>query len=248
MNWKDTFEIDRHSVALDNEILKLLNNGMSEKDIKKATGVNELYIDEERVYQYINSWTEKSIFKLPKILRSSQLLKNNQYFKSMKKKGKMLMISTQDGELKIRKLSEIFPIVKKIDNGEIETSKRKRGCAKSLNIALLFKSDCKLVSGIDHGLSDKSKYFHTWVEIEAQGKEYVVDYNSNTLMNKDGFYKLNKIEVLSVIPYFKLNEDAKKIKGKACDFDFREYLLDRDSVIEKIDCAEHDGLLKNQEM
>ncbi len=241
MNWKETLEVDRQSKALDKKILMLYNQNMSEKDILKETGVNELYIKEGEVFYFIDEWTKKSLFGIKTNRLASRLARNNDFVKSVTKKGHDLKITTQNGEIEVSKLSKVFPILKKINGNEIETSKRDRKCESSITVAMLLKSDCKVVTGYNCGFSDKTKYVHSWVEFELQCKEYVVDYTLNALFNKEGFYDLNKVEVLSVIPYSQLKEDAEMIKKMNIVVQTREYLLDRDGMFKKLGIENENG-------
>ena len=114
MNWKETLEVDRQSKALDKKILMLYNQNMSEKDILKETGVNELYIKEGEVFYFIDEWTKKSLFGIKTNRLASRLARNNDFVKSVTKKGHDLKITTQNGEIEVSKLSKVFPILKRL--------------------------------------------------------------------------------------------------------------------------------------
>ncbi len=66
-----------------------------------------------------------------------------------------------------------------------------------------------IVTGYVYGISDKSKKMHTWVEFKNNNnQEFVIDYDDNTVYNKEGFYFLKHVE-----PLKKVSSDD--LKGKS---------------------------------
>lgn len=86
-----------------------------------------------------------------------------------------------------------------------------------------------------YGYSDKEKYLHTWVEGKlGYGFPVVIDYTMNALMNKDGYYFLQKPKILSRISGKDLEMDNKFIRKFAktgATINDKEYLVFRDEIM-----------------
>ncbi len=230
----NTFEEDLQSKQLDAKIVELYNKKVSECEILKATGVKQLFVGQHRLVDFIGIWTSPFLFNPKKIRRAYKFAVGNPYVKSVHKEGDIYkIVTTNDKEMEICKASKLFPILKKIKHNEIETSRRAHQCTESITVALIFRHECKVVTGYVYGLSEKSKYVHTWVELGANGKEFVLDYTLNALINKEGYYDFNRVEVLSEITYTQLKADCDIIKERNIKVDDREYLLDRNAFLKK---------------
>jgi len=79
--------------------------------------------------------------------------------------------------------------------------------------------------------SKKMPFPHTWVELEHQGKEWVLDFTMNEVMNKEGYYKLYNPQKTVSVDNQTLIEDLSLIKRSSLEFeDIRMYLFHPDEA------------------
>ena len=96
----------------------------------------------------------------------------------------------------------------------------------SIHLAENMEMPCKVVSGYCTMQSKKMPYPHSWVEIEHQDREWVMDFTMNVVMNKDGYYRLFNPQNTIAIDNTTLIEDLKLRKRTSLDMeDIRMYLF-----------------------
>lgn len=177
------------------EIMNLLNEA------------NKLYLDEYYIYSTISSFnTEKSTFSKKEELIVA--LKKCKSIKNVYKQSDYISIDIKDINIKVAKLSDIIPEVA-IDriNKNNTPIREDRFSAEYLSQLISFPNS--VVTGYIYGISDKSKALHTWLEFKNNhNQEFVVDYDDNTVYNKEGYYYLKHAELIK-----KVSSD--ELKGKS---------------------------------
>ena len=89
-----------------------------------------------------------------------------------------------------------------------------------------------MVIGFVYGYSDKSKYIHSWIELEYRGEEYVIDCTLNAMINKEGYYLIQHAEPITKVGNEMIKSDIKNHYEKVINFPFEIYLVYRDLIIE----------------
>lgn len=90
-----------------------------------------------------------------------------------------------------------------------------------------------IVTGYTYGYTDKSQYLHSWIETELKGEPVVIDGTLNVIMNKEGYYKMRHIEVLTKISNETLMSDIEKYLSKVGKISLAVYYLFRNEIIEE---------------
>lgn len=208
-----------------------------EKLNKHLESANEIYLEEKQIYTAINSFTldtdsEEESMRLIEGLKEADFIKEVDVTKST------LLIKTVDGDIRVCKLTEMIPGLKE-DDPNLLTEDRKGNChEKSIQIAnSMGKIKNDIVTGFVFGYSDQAKYLHSWVEFNYQGEDMVIDYTLNALMNKEGYYMIQRAKPLSRIDSKLLKEDRKVLDkfDKLGYFNIKEYLLFRDEIMKDFD-------------
>ena len=84
----------------------------------------------------------------------------------------------------------------------------------------------KVVSAYCTTQSRKMPYTHSWVELEHKGKEWVMDFTMNEMMNKEGYYKLYRPQGIVEIDKETLSADINLMRDTTlADKDIRMYLF-----------------------
>ncbi len=118
------------------------------------------------------------------------------------------------------KLSHYFPYV--ITHlTDIETRERKGKCHPySVVVATLlerFRGNNKykiyLATDRIYQLSNKSRYLHSWVEIEDGENSFVVDATKNLVIDKNAYYEINHISNPEKVDSIQLAKDYKKVRN-----------------------------------
>lgn len=167
---------------------------------------NHLYLDEYFIYE--------TIFKLNKdeMSKNKQEELINSFNKSkivkfISKQDDYISINTRANCIKIAKLSDIIKDVQKDKNSKTSIIRQDKFSSEYLSQLISFPNS--IVTGYIYGISDKSKKIHTWVEFKNNyNQEFVIDYNDNTVYNKEGYYFLKHVE-----PLKKVSSD--ELKGKS---------------------------------
>ena len=132
-------------------------------------------------------------------------------------------------KFKAIKLSQYFPAVIAY-LPDIETRNRTGKChpysAVAARLLESVRDDNKfniyLVTGRIYQLSNKSKYLHSWVELEDGEKTFVIDPTKNLVIDRNAYYEINHVQNPEKINSKDLIRDYNKIK-KLTEYD--EYLV-----------------------
>lgn len=192
-NWNRRFDKATH----DNdkkEIMSLLSEA------------NHLYLDEYFIYN--------TIFKLNKDTLSEdkkeELINNlnkSKIIKFVNEQDDYISINTRANCIKIAKLSDIIPEAGNDKNSKNSVVRQDKFSAEYLSQLISFPNN--VVTGYVYGISDKSKKIHTWLEFKNNyNQEFVVDYDDNTVYNKEGYYFIKHVE-----PIKKVSSD--ELRGKS---------------------------------
>lgn len=167
---------------------------------------NHLYFDEYFIYNTISKLNKSNVNSDEK----QELINNfnkSKIVKFVSKQDDYITINTRANCIKIAKLSDIIPetLNDRNDKGSIV----RKDTFSSEYISQLLTFPNSIVTGYVYGISDKSKKMHTWVEFKNNNnQEFVIDYDDNTVYNKEGFYFLKHVE-----PIKKVSSDD--LKGKS---------------------------------
>ena len=132
------------------------------------------------------------------------------------------------------KLTDFIPSLDENVKERLQSGKRSGHCHwDSIHLAEHLEMPNRVVSGYCTMQSKKMPYPHTWVELEHQGKEWVLDFTMNEVMNKEGYYKLYNPQNTVVIDNATLIEDLQLRKRSSLEFeDIRMYLFHPDETRE----------------
>lgn len=167
---------------------------------------NHLYFDEYFIYSTItklnnNNFSEEEKNHLIDSFNKSRIVK----FTS--KQNDYISINTRANCIKVAKLSDIIPETLNDRNDKKSVVRKDKFSAEYISQLLTFPNS--IVTGYVYGISDKSKKMHTWVEFKNNNnQDFVIDYDDNTVYNKEGFYFLKHVE-----PLKKVSSD--ELKGKS---------------------------------
>ena len=144
------------------------------------------------------------------------------------------LVTKDDTLIRFIKLTDFIPSLDEDAKKRLESSKRSGHCHwDSIHLAEHLEMPSKVVSGYCTMQSKKMPYPHTWVELEHQGKEWVLDFTMNEVMNKEGYYKLYNPQNTIAIDNTTLIEDLRLRKKSSLEFeDIRMYLFHPDETRE----------------
>ena len=144
------------------------------------------------------------------------------------------LVAKDDTPIRFIKLTDFIPSLDDDVKQRLQSSKRSGHCHwDSIHLAEHLEMPNKVVSGYCTMQSKKMPYPHTWVELEHQGKEWVLDFSMNEVMNKEGYYKLYNPQKTIAIDNATLIEDLglRKRSSMECE-DIRMYLFHPDEARE----------------
>lgn len=182
-------------------------SGNKQEVMQMLKQADQVYLDEFYIYNSIltiNSNNTSSSQKLSVLdaLKKCQIVKD-----IVKDKNQTISINTAKVPIKISKLSDILSDVKLDQHSKDELIRKSKYSAEYISQILGFPNS--VVTGYVYGIADKSKTLHTWVEFRNRKmQEFVIDYDSDTVYNKEGYYFLRHAE-----PIKKVSSDD--IKGKS---------------------------------
>ena len=121
---------------------------------------------------------------------------------------------------------------------QITTNDRLHKChtmSRKLAVELLQNNIPSFIAtGVVNELSKKDKYLHSWVEMEKDGKDLVLDPTKNIIMRKENYYYLYQAEEVERIEAETLYNDEEMF-WDLCSVDpyySKLYLYSRDEAIE----------------
>jgi len=168
---------------------------------------DKVYLDEFFIYNSIlainsNDTSSKNKQDAIEALKKCQIVKG-----IVKDKNQTISINTDKVPIKVSKLSDILSDVKLDKHSKDELVRKSRFSAEYISQIVGFPNS--VVSGYVYGIADKSKTPHTWVEFKNKNnEEFVIDYDSDTVYNKEGYYFIRHAEAIKRV-------SSDDIKGKS---------------------------------
>ena len=147
---------------------------------------------------------------------------------SFERKNAGYSLTTKDGSyVRFIQLTDFIPTLDEDIKKRLHTMQRAGHCHwDSIHLAKNLEIPCNVISGYCTMQSKKMAYPHTWVELEHQDREWVIDFTMNVVMNKDGYYRLFNPQNTIAIDNTTLIEDLKLRKRTSLnDEDIRMYLF-----------------------
>ena len=176
-----------------------LKQGNKEAIMQLIQGGGKLYLDEYAIYHaftklsHIDSDEEKQ-----------PILEELQHCKIVKKlihTKHSIFIDTTFHPIECYKLSDRFPILKdsKAMYFPISTTSSTPQFHAEY-ISQIIGVPNHVVCGYIYGVVSKAKAYFSWVEFRNKNnQEYVIDYESNLILNKEGFYYLRHAEPIKKV-------------------------------------------------
>ena len=140
-----------------------------------------------------------------------------------RKKVGYSLVARDDTPIRIIQLTDFVTSLDEDTKKRLHSMQREGYCHwDSIHLAQNLEVPCKIVSGYCTTQSKKMPYPHTWVEVEHQDTEWVLDFTLNLTMNKDGYYSvynatMDQYEFYEPDydgPYTVEGEDCKTVDGK----------------------------------
>lgn len=206
--------------------------------LKFIEKVTQFYLETEEIWENINFLTSD----INNTQNHKLILQNLQTYNSLvheiKENNGIISIKTAFGEIKFSEITKFFPNLENDD--DIKNMESRAG--KCHYAAVDYSKRLKSI-GIDNDVvtakrcitADKIIYLHSWNEFKIDGKEHVLDYTQNVVMNKEGYYSLNHIQqIISRINCVDIENDSniyKQIDNEEFYIDIKTYLTCRDEII-----------------
>lgn len=238
-NYNVLFEKEYNtSQEIDNTFAAICNEQGFSKGIEYLKSINFEWLDYDG---YVILYTINAITKATTTLEEKKNLlkrvsrqedvKEIKIEQSDKFNIPQLIILKEDYEIRVMQLSELIPEAMEV-LPDLESDERMGTCfAKAYDIALNLGIPNDIVTGYCYGYTDKSKFLHSWVETKYKGEEIVIDGVLNSIINKDGYYKLRHIEPLTRISDQTLNSDIEKYLLSLGTITPEIYYVFRDEII-----------------
>ena len=197
---------EENSSKWNKDFFNSYNNGDKEAVMNLLKQADKLYLDEYYIYNSIvqlNS-NNSTVSSSDTVLEG---LKKCHIVKGIVKNNNTISIDTGNVSIKTSKLSDILLEVNLDKHSKDELVRKSVYSAEYVSQLLSFPN--RIVTGYVYGIADKAKSVRTWVEFKNnKNQEFVIDYENNTVMNKEGFYFIRHAE-----PIKKVSSDD--IKGKS---------------------------------
>lgn len=228
---------DEHSKKWDEDFFNLLRKHDLQLMEHIATA-DKLYINEYTISSFINKFTKCDSFDNNDRLYLSSLKNKNNFIKDVQIKDSVLKIETTKGLISVGILSDLIPTFEK-EFPDIKTNPKSGNYChkKSIEISKRLGKKNDLVTGYCYGMSNKSKYLHSWVETSINDTDVVIDYTINALINKQGYYQINHAKPISRIPSDTIISDEFVLNkiSQVIPLSSKEYLLFRDEIFSDIE-------------
>lgn len=234
-NYKELF-VNEFSIAenIDNTFGRLICKEGIEKGLEYLNSINCKAVDIESflIKYYINQYTLKeSIYDTNEILKRISELDSVLEVSII---DKYLNIKRKDYNIEVETFSKRDPNIPE-SLPDIESIERNGTCyQKAYRISLGLKRPNKIVIGYIYGYTDKSKFLHTWVETTIDGVDLVFDGTLNAIINKEGYYKLLKVNVINEIKKEDFFEDIEKYGEFIDEIGLPVYYVYRDEIINEL--------------
>lgn len=221
---------------------KLLSKTVKEKSklkrhfelfVASVGGLVPVDFKREAVDQLIDLFTKKDMTDEAVDQRIAYYNRNG-IFANGKRVDREALVFEMDGKkIVVRTLTSASPGLAQVFPALL-TSERNCKCHEgSINLASILGEDSQIVTGSYYILSPKSTVLHSVVEKEIDGEIYVLDYDSNTLWERDDFYQFfhfQPFEKISQKTIKKDTDDLLFLMGKDNDY-CKLYLTNRDEAI-----------------
>ena len=208
-SWLFPFNLteEENSNKWNRDFFNSYKNGNKKEVMNMLRESEKVYLDEFYIYNSILAINSNDT-SLENKKTALQALKKCQIVKDIvKDKNQTISINTDKFSIKTSKLSDILSDVKLDKHAKDELVRKSKYSAEYISQLLSFPNS--VVTGYVYGISDKSKTPHTWVEFKNKNnEEFVIDYDSDTVYNKEGYYFIRHAE-----PIKKVSSDD--IKGKS---------------------------------
>jgi len=218
----------------ENEFVEKLNSG-------KLVSVKLFEMLKRTPINWNNMWIVSSIgtFTKNNNVESFEYVLNDAKQKGIiksfeRKKIGYSIITKDDTPIRFIKLTDFIPELDEDVKKRLQSDKRSGHCHwDSIHLAEHLEMPNRVASGYCTMQSKKMPFPHTWVELEHQGKEWVLDFTMNEVMNKEGYYKLFSPQKTISIDNQTLIEDLSLRKRSSLEFeDIRMYLFHPDEARE----------------
>lgn len=237
----DRFE---KSQQIDEQFSKIYNEKglISGIEYLKSIGATKLDLDHYAIKYRIHKWTQNDMTEkqredfLKQLIIRGGYVTNIEFINNNNYNIPEIIIETKDGVIKVMRFSAFEPRVKKLIPN-IEDDSRLGNCYEyAYKISMAFPEDNNLTTGYIYGYSDKSKFLHSWVETVVDGEEYVIDATLNAIINKDGYYLMQKAKPITSIPDQTIREDLIEfpIIGNKTNIPCAVYYVFRDEIIKDL--------------
>ena len=168
---------------------------------------NHLYMDEYFIYEIIVKLNTDEKLSQDKRDKLIEQLNKPKIVKFIKRNDEYIEIHTKANCIKFSKLSDVIKEIKKDKNSKKSVERKDKYSSIYVSQALPFQNS--VIMGYTYGICDKSKKMHTWVEFKNNNREdFVVDYEDNTIYNKEGYYFLKHAELIKKV-------DSDELRGKS---------------------------------
>ena len=204
----------------------------------KENGATWLDMHSFNTLYVINEWTKKttkestmrdlfaSLALEPDVLTCE--IRNSKFWKTAE-----LYLKKKEATIKAVPFSQAFKDTVSLFP-DIETEKREGTCGeKSLDISRFLDIPNEVVTGYCYGYTDQAIYLHSWVEIELNQKDYVIDGTLNAIINKDGYYYLRHVEPIS------------RISSAVIESDIHTYLFQLGQIVPQVYFVYRDEIVKD---
>lgn len=220
------------SQSIDEKFARICNEEGRSKGIKylKELGATWLDIDSYDILYAIGEFTKSTTSnerknELIERIRKQEDVIDAKIEMNSHRQVPQMTIKREDGIITVMPFSSFSPQALTL-LPDLENDKRDGTCfEKAYKISLNLGKKNDIVTGYTYGYTDKSKYLHSWIETELHGEEIVIDGALNSIFNKDGYYKLRKIEQLTRISNIELEQDIDRYFGKIGEIPFPFYYI-----------------------
>lgn len=223
------YELCKRSDRLEDEFVKNINNNNLKIKSKDKPYVSAFLI-KNYLKCVLSNGIESSIKPTIRAIKRAKLGVKTFYLKH-----KIAYFKLPDGTImRAERITQKFPEIYKhypFFDGHYSDRNEFYCHAGSIILAEMIKRDCEVVTGIVHSVRADAPDTHSWVETTIDGKKFVLDITTNSLMKCTDYYKFNKIDtILSRYGWKQIIEDQELLHGIS---DTKEYLIFRDQVLER---------------
>lgn len=249
--YRELLKITGKELDTEYMMLKNSNNIWQLNNFIKKNDIKEIYEVDYMIYLLIFNQTllnksQTVVNSLYSYIRSNKDYVKNMYFRENKKWNTTeFVIDTTKGEVRTMILSDTMPELLNYFK-ELMTIERANTCfSNSRNLSMVLGFDNDVVTGIVHGITDKSEYLHSWIESKINGEDVVIDFTMNVVINKEGYYRFRHAKEIERINTDTLKDDYKKYGDAITMIDAHSafYNLFRDEYIK--DLQKNDEITRN---